>query len=57
MITSIVAVAPAGTSRVTINAWIKTGRCIGKSNLHYDFKLPRWQYEHRFVPLANQGPC
>lgn len=35
----------AGTSRVTINAWIKAGRCIGVSNLRRGFKLPRWQFE------------
>jgi len=28
-----------------INAWIKSGRCIGVSNLRRGFKLPRWQVE------------
>ena len=41
----------AGTSRVTINAWIKAGRCIGVSNLRRGFKLPRWQFESAVWPL------
>lgn len=41
----------AGTSRVTINAWIKAGRCIGVSNLRRGFKLPRWQFEPTVWPL------
>jgi hypothetical protein len=41
----------AGTSRVTINAWIKAGRCIGVSNLRRGFKLPRWQFEPAVWPL------
>lgn len=41
----------AGTSRVTINAWIKSGRCIGVSNLRRGFKLPRWQFEPTVWPL------
>ncbi|MFZ3119926.1 MAG: hypothetical protein WA159_16615 [Variovorax sp.] len=35
----------AGTSRVTINAWIKSGRAVGVSHLRRGFKLPRWQFE------------
>jgi len=35
--------------RVTINDWIKSGRCIGVSNLRRGFKLPRWQFEPRFA--------
>lgn len=41
----------AGTSRVTINAWIKAGRCIAVSNLRRGFKLPRWQFEPSVWPL------
>jgi hypothetical protein len=45
MITTDEAAALAGTTRVTINAWIKSGRCIGVSHLRRGFKLPRWQFE------------
>lgn len=41
----------AGTSRVTINAWIKSGRCIGISHLRRGFKLPIWQFEPFIWPL------
>lgn len=51
MITTDEAANLAGTSRVTINAWIKAGRCIGVSNLRRGFKLPRWQFEPTVWPL------
>lgn len=51
MITTDEAAHLAGTSRVTINAWIKAGRCIGVSNLRRGFKLPRWQFEPTVWPL------
>ena len=41
MITTDEVARLAGTSCVTINAWIKAGRCIGVSNLGRGFKLPR----------------
>jgi hypothetical protein len=44
------AAALAGTTRVTINAWIKSGRCIGVANLRRGFKLPRWQFEPAIWP-------
>lgn len=48
----------SGTSRVTINAWIKSGRCIGVTHLRRGFKLPRWQFEPAIwpalQPLAKQ---
>jgi len=50
MITTDEAAELAGTSRVTINAWIKAGRCIGVSNLRRGFKLPRWQFEPAIWP-------
>jgi len=50
MITTDEASELAGTSRVTINAWIKSGRCIGVSNLRRGFKLPRWQFEPAIWP-------
>ena len=42
----------ANTSRVTINAWIAKGRCIGLSQTKRGFRLPRWQFEPRIWPLV-----
>ena len=50
MMTTDEAAVLAGTSRVTVNAWIKSGRCIGVSNLRRGFKLPRWQFEPAIWP-------
>jgi excisionase family DNA binding protein len=50
MITTDEAAELAGTSRVTVNAWIKSGRCIGVANLRRGFKLPRWQFEPAIWP-------
>ena len=50
MITTDEAATLAGTTRVTINAWIKSGRCIGVANLRRGFKLPRWQFEPAIWP-------
>lgn len=51
MITTDEAADLAGTSRVTINAWIKAGRCIGVAHLRRGFKLPRWQFEPAIWPV------
>jgi len=40
------------TSRVTINAWIAKGRCIGLSQTKRGFRLPLWQFEPRVWPLV-----
>lgn len=45
MLTTDEAAALVGTSRVTINAWIKKGRAIGLSQTTRGFKLPKWQFE------------
>ncbi|CAN5294902.1 hypothetical protein BH11PSE9_BH11PSE9_04070 [soil metagenome] len=37
----------AGTSRVTINAWIAKGRCIGLAQTKRGFRVPAWQFEPR----------
>jgi hypothetical protein len=50
MITTEEAATLAGTTRVTINDWIKSGRCIGVSHLRRGFKLPRWQFEPAIWP-------
>lgn len=51
MISTDDAAALAGTTRVTINAWIKSGRCIGVAHLRRGFKLPRWQFEPTIWPV------
>lgn len=45
MISTDEAASLACTTRVTVNAWIKSGRCIGVSHLKRGYKLPRWQFE------------
>lgn len=50
MLSTDEAAALAGTSRVTINAWIKSGRCVGVAHLRRGFKLPRWQFEPAIWP-------
>lgn len=35
----------AGTTRVTINAWIAKGRAIGLPRTRRGFRLPAWQFE------------
>jgi hypothetical protein len=51
MLTTDEAAELADTSRVTINAWIKSQRCVGVSHLRRGFKLPRWQFEPTVFPL------
>ncbi|MDB5743280.1 MAG: hypothetical protein JWR68_1595 [Polaromonas sp.] len=51
MISTDDAAALAGTSRVTVNAWIKAGRCIGVENLRRGYRLPRWQFEPALWPM------
>lgn len=51
MVTTDEAATLASTTRVTINAWIKSGRCIGVSHLRRGFKLPRWQFEPTIWPV------
>ena len=45
MISTDEAAALAGTSRVTINAWIAKGRAIGLTQTKRGFRMPRWQFE------------
>lgn len=51
MISTDEAAALAGSTRVTVNAWIKAGRCIGVAHLRRGFKLPRWQFEPAIWPV------
>lgn len=54
MITTDAAAELAGTTRVTINAWIKSGRCIGLQGLIRGFKLPAWQFEPALWPAVQR---
>ena len=45
MMTTDEAAVLLGTSRVTVNAWISKGRCIGLTQTKRGFKVPRWQFE------------
>ena len=51
MISTDEAAQLAGTTRVTVNAWIKAGRCIGVAHLRRGFKLPSWQFEPAIWPV------
>lgn len=51
MITTDEAANLSGTTRVTINAWIKSGRCIGVAHLRRGFKMPKWQFEPYVFPV------
>jgi DNA-binding XRE family transcriptional regulator len=54
MLTTDQAAKIAGVSRVTINAWIKQGKCIGLSNLRRGFKLPEWQFDQRVFDVIQK---
>jgi excisionase family DNA binding protein len=45
MLSTEEAAALAGTSRMTINQWIKAGRCIALTQLKRGYRLPRWQFD------------
>jgi hypothetical protein len=51
MITTDEAAGLSGTTRVTINSWIKSGRCIGVAHLRRGFKIPKWQFEPYAFPV------
>jgi hypothetical protein len=51
MITTDEAAELSGTTRVTINSWIKSGRCIGVMHLRRGFKMPKWQFEPYVFPV------
>jgi hypothetical protein len=42
----------AGTTRVTVNAWIDKGRCIGLTQTKRGFRVPKWQFEPTFWPVV-----
>lgn len=45
MLTTQEAAALAGTTRVTINAWIAKGRAIGLTQTRRGYRMPKWQFE------------
>ena len=45
MVNTDEAAALAGTTRMTINAWIAKGRAIGLTQTRRGFRLPAWQFE------------
>lgn len=51
MITTDEAADLSGTTRVTINTWIKSGRSIGVTHLRRGFKMPKWQFEPYVFPV------
>jgi hypothetical protein len=53
MITTDEAADLGGTTRVTINSWIKSGRCIGVTHLRRGFKMPKWQFEPYVFPVIH----
>jgi len=53
MITTDEAAELGGTTRVTINSWIKSGRCIGVTHLRRGFKMPKWQFEPYVFPVIH----
>ncbi|MEN9486263.1 MAG: hypothetical protein RJB37_4143 [Pseudomonadota bacterium] len=45
LMTTDEAAALLGASRLTVNAWINKGRCIGLTRTKRGFKVPSWQFE------------
>lgn len=45
MVSTDEAAQMTGTSRVTMNAWIGSGRAIGLTRVKRGFRLPKWQFD------------
>ncbi|HQC97712.1 MAG TPA: hypothetical protein PK306_18575 [Aquabacterium sp.] len=45
MVSTDEAAQMTGTSRVTMNAWIASGRAIGLTRTKRGFRLPKWQFD------------
>lgn len=45
MVSTDEAARMTGTTRVTMNAWIATGRAIGLTRIKRGFRLPKWQFD------------
>lgn len=54
MVNTDTAAELAGTTRVTVNAWIAKGRAIGLTQTRRGFRLPVWQFEPVFWDAVPQ---
>ncbi|MCM5681555.1 hypothetical protein M8A51_18675 [Schlegelella sp. S2-27] len=45
MVSTDEAAQMTGTTRVTMNAWIDSGRAIGLTRIKRGFRLPKWQFD------------
>lgn len=54
MLSTDEAAALLGVSRVTVNAWIKTGRCFGVEQQKRGWRIPRWQFEPQVFALIQE---
>lgn len=52
MLSTDEAAAMVGASRVTINAWIDRGRCMGLVQTKRGSRVPAWQFEPAFWPAV-----
>lgn len=51
MISTDEAASLLGVSRVRVNAWVESQRCIGIPIPDGGYRLPRWQFEHQMWPM------
>lgn len=51
MVSTDEAAAHVGTTRVTINAWVEKGRCIGLTQTKRGFRIPVWQFDPQLWDL------
>ena len=54
MVSTTEAAELAKTSRVTVNSWIKAGRCIGLVQTKRGLRVPKWQFEPSFWPYTQK---
>ena len=50
MVSTTEAAELAKTSRVTVNSWIKAGRCIGLVQTKRGLRVPEWAVRNRVLP-------
>lgn len=48
------AAAIGGTTKATLRRWIAQGRCIGIKDHKGSLRLPKWQFDARFLPCVQQ---
>lgn len=54
MVSTDAAAQYVGTTRVTINAWVDKGRCIGLTQIKRGFRIPVWQFEPQFWDIISE---